>query len=69
MNDLLLLIGRVAGIGGALLCAVAAVLRVSGLYWFAGFQIGTLLLMGTAVMVVGCVSFLAVLTERSKIGS
>jgi hypothetical protein len=69
MNDLLLWIGRVAGIGGVLLCAVAAALRVSGHYWIEGFQIGTLLLMGIAVMVVGCVSFLAVLTNRSKQGN
>jgi hypothetical protein len=68
MNDLLLWIGRVAGVGGVLLCAVAAAMRVSGLFWFGGFQIGTLLLMGMAVMIVGCLCFLAVLTERSKTG-
>jgi hypothetical protein len=66
MNDLLLLTGRAAGIGGVLICAVAAGLRVSGLYWFVGFQLGTLLMMGMAVMIVGCLCFLAVLTERSK---
>lgn len=68
MNDLLLWIGRIAGIGGVLLCAVSAAMRVSGLFWFAGFQIGTLLLMGMAVMIMGCLCFLAVLTERSKTG-
>ena len=68
MNDLLLWIGRVAGVGGVLLCAVAAAMRVSGHFWFGGFQIGTLLLMGMAVMIVGCLCFLAVLTDRSKTG-
>lgn len=68
MNDLLLWIGRVAGVGGVLLCAVAAVLRVIGRFWFGGVQIGTLFLMGMAVMIVGCLCFLAVLTDRTKTG-
>jgi hypothetical protein len=68
MNDQLLWIGRIAGICGLLLCAMAAALRVSGLYWFGGFQIGTLLLTGIAVMVGGCLCFLAVLTNRPNTG-
>lgn len=66
MNDLLLWIGRVAGVGGVLLCAVAAVARISGHYFLGGFQVGTLLQVGMAMMIAGCLGFLAVLTERSK---
>lgn len=68
MNNLMLLIGRVAGVGGVLLCAVAAMLRLSGIFWFGGFQLGTLLQIGMAAMIAGCLCFLAVLTERSKPG-
>ena len=66
MNNLLLWLGRAAGIGGVLLCILAVVTRISGHYWLAGFQVGTLLQAGTAVMIAGCLGFLAVLTERSK---
>lgn len=65
MNKLILWMGRVAGISGVLLCAVAAAMRLSGIYWFAGFQLGTLLQMGMAAMIAGCLCFLAVLTARS----
>lgn len=66
MNDLLLWIGRVAGVGGVLLCSVAAVARISGHYLLGSFQVGTLLQVGMAMMIAGCLGFLAVLTERSK---
>jgi hypothetical protein len=68
MSDLLLLIGRVAGVGGVLLCMGAAIARVGGLYWIGGFQTGTLLQAGIAAMVAGCLCFLYVLVERSEEG-
>lgn len=68
MNNLVLWAGRFAGAGGVLLCAAAVLLRLSGRYWIAGFQIGTLLQMGMAAMIAGCLCFLAVLTERSRFG-
>jgi hypothetical protein len=68
MNVLLLWIGRVAGCGGAFLCAVAAIARISGHYWLGSFQVGTLLLAGMAIMIAGCLGFLAWLTELSKAG-
>jgi hypothetical protein len=49
-----------------LLCVAAVVARVGGRYWLGGFQVGTLLQAGIAVMIVGCLCFLAVLIERSK---
>jgi len=68
MNNLILWMGRATGAGGLLLCAVAGALRISGNFWFAGFQIGTLLQMGMAAMIAGCLCLLFVLTERSQSG-
>jgi len=65
---LLLWLGRIAGVGGALVCAVAVVVRLVGQYAFGGFQVGTLLLVGTAAMTFACLCFLAVLTERQTTG-
>jgi hypothetical protein len=66
MDGLLLWIGRAAGVGGLLLCAVAAALRLSGYYWLGSFQLGTMLQGGIAAMVAGCVCFLALLTHGSR---
>ena len=68
MNDLLLWTGRMLGVGGVLLCAVAAAVRISGQYWLGGFQVGTLLQVGTATMIAGCLCLLVMLTRRSKTG-
>lgn len=68
MEDLLLWIGRIAGIGGVLLCAVAVVARFSGHYLLGAFQVGTLFQAGIAAMIAGCLCFLVVVTERSKSG-
>jgi hypothetical protein len=65
MNNLLLLLGRAAGVAGLLLIAVAVVVRLTGAYWLGGFQIGTVLLGGTAALVAGCFALLLVLTSRS----
>lgn len=62
---ILLNLGRLAGIAGALLCIVGAAARFNGSYWIAGFQVSTLLQAGTAAMVFGCLCLLAVLTQRS----
>ena len=40
MNDMLLWVGRIAGVVGALLCAGAIVVRLGGVYWIAGYQVG-----------------------------
>jgi hypothetical protein len=66
MSKLLLWIGRIAGIVGALLCIVAALARAGGRYWLGSFQVGTVFQAGIAAMIVGCLCFLVVLTERSK---
>jgi hypothetical protein len=66
MNDLLLWLGRVAGAAGLVVCAVAGLLRLSGAYWVSGFQVGTLLLAGTASLVAGCFFLLLIATRRSR---
>ena len=64
MESLLLWIARVAAIAGILICALAVATRLSGTFFLLGTQTGTLLQAGMAVMLVGCLSFLALLTRR-----
>lgn len=64
MEVLLVTLGRLAGIAGAVVCAVAGVARLTGAYRLGGFQVTTLLEVGVALMVLGCLCFLAVLLER-----
>jgi hypothetical protein len=66
VDNALLWLGRVAGVVGVLLCAVAVVTRVTGNFWLGGYQAGTLLLAGSATMIAGCLCLLWVLTERSR---
>ena len=65
MNSLLLSIGWLAGIAGALVCAVAVVARLSGRYVLGAFQLGTLLIAGIALMTAACLSLLLFLVRRS----
>jgi hypothetical protein len=66
MGTVLLWTGRLGGIAGVLLCAMAVALRIRGVYNFAGFQIGTLLLAGIAAMLIGCLGYLALMVERPR---
>jgi hypothetical protein len=54
-----------AGVAGLLLIAVAVALRLTGVYWLGAFQVGTVLLGGTAALATGCFALLLVLTSRS----
>lgn len=62
--SIVLRLGQLSGIVGALLCLVSVMFRLKGSYWLGGFQIGTLLQAGIAVMVFGCFCLLVTLTER-----
>ena len=66
MNNLMLMVGRLAGLGGLLLCIVSFGARMTGKYFLAGFQVGTLLQAGIAIMVVGCFCLLWTLAKGSK---
>jgi hypothetical protein len=68
MEVLLLWLGRAAGIAGTLLCAFAVVLRLTGKFWFAGFQTGTVLAAGAVAMIFGCLCFAAFVAQNLKAG-
>ncbi|AJP48810.1 hypothetical protein PG1C_10980 [Rugosibacter aromaticivorans] len=56
-------LGRLAAVAGVLLSAASGTLRLQGHFWLGGFQSGTLLLGGIALMVFACLCYL-VLLER-----
>ena len=66
MESILLWIGRIAGIAGLAMSAWAAIARMQRAYFASGFQIGTLLLVGMAGMMIACFCFLFVLTMRPR---
>ena len=66
MTNLLLTAGRLLGVFGLAFVIVAVVVRLTGAYWLGGFQVGTLLLGGSAAMVAGCFLLLLVLTSGDR---
>ena len=66
MENLLLWVGRIAGLAGVAISIWAAVSRLTGGYYVGGFQIGTLLMAGMTSMLVACICFLMVLTDRVR---
>ena len=64
MNDVLLWVGRLAGVMGVLVCAAALVVRLANSFTLGGFEIGTLFLGGTAAMVAGCFCLLLRMDSR-----
>ena len=66
MESLLLWMGRIAGVLGIAISIWAAFSRLTGGYYVGGFQIGTLLLAGMTAMLVACICFLMVLTDRVR---
>jgi hypothetical protein len=66
VERLLIWVGRLGGIAGVVLCAIAVLVRLRGVYSLAGFQVGTLLLAGIGAMVLGCLAYLAAIAERTS---
>jgi hypothetical protein len=66
MEMLLLWAGRLSGLAGVLLCAVAMYSRLTGSFYAGGFQIGTLLQAGITALLVACLCHLMVLTNRPR---
>ncbi len=66
METLLLWVGRLAGLTGVLLTVIAFGSRVTGNFFPGGFQVGTILQAGIAAMVLGCLSYVANLAERTQ---
>lgn len=66
MDGLLLWLGRLGGSGGVLVTLLSAAARLRGDYVVGGFQVGTLLQAGIALMTFGCLCFLATLAQNSR---
>ncbi len=66
MEHLLLWIGRLAGLVGILVCAVAFSARITGTWNLGGFQVGALLQAGMAAMILACLAYSADLAERAR---
>jgi hypothetical protein len=63
MSNFLRWVGRIGGAVGVLVCGMAALARLRGMYNLAGFQTGTVLLAGIAAMLLGCLGYLAAAAE------
>lgn len=63
MSQLLLWIGRLAGLVGVGATGCAVVVRASGAYHLGNMQLGTLLNAGVAAMVLGVLAYAAVIAE------
>jgi hypothetical protein len=63
LQDLLIWIGCITGVIGVLMTVVAVLARLSGAFHVGGFEAGTLMQAGMAVMLVACVSYLALITR------
>jgi hypothetical protein len=64
MDNLLVMLGRLAGLVGLVICLGAGIARVLGHFYVAGFSVSTLLQAGLAGLVLGCFALLLALTER-----
>jgi hypothetical protein len=62
----LLWAGRLLGITGVALTAVAVATRLGGSYYVGGFEAVTILNAGVASMVGGCLAYLTVIAERGR---
>ena len=63
MAQLLTWVGRLAGCLGVVVCAIALTTRLTGAWAVAGVSIGTLLQLGIASMILGCLAYGARLAE------
>ena len=54
MHQLLRLTGSIAGILGALVCAIAGLARATGIFYLGGYEATTIFMVGTGVMVFAC---------------
>ena len=65
MNNLLLWLGRSAGVVGLILCLLSGATRLAGRHWFGDFEALTVLQAGIAGMVLGCFCLLLLLTQQA----
>jgi hypothetical protein len=67
VENSLVLLGRIAGFVGILMCLTSGVARLSGMHWLGGFETLTLLQGGIAGMVFGCFFLLLALSKDAGI--
>jgi hypothetical protein len=58
-------LGRITGLAGALACAVAGAMRLSGNYYLAGHEVTTMFTAGTSLMIFACLLRLEALARKS----
>jgi len=63
-TNLLVMLGRLAGLAGILVCLVAGIARLLGNYYLAGFAASTLLQAGMAALLIGSFALLLALNQR-----
>jgi len=66
VSNLLILIGRLAGILGVLLGAASVAARAMGIFFIGSLQVGTLLQASIASMVLGALAYAAAVAERRR---
>jgi hypothetical protein len=64
VSNLLIWVGRLAGILGVLLGTTAVTSRAMGLWRIGDLQVGTLLLASVAAMALGALAYAAAVAER-----
>ena len=65
MEAIMLKGGQLAGLLGIVLMLVSVVGRLAGMFWFGGFQTGTLMLAGIGAVSVGCFLLLWAIASRA----
>jgi len=63
MREMLLWVGRIAGLLGVVLAVIAVALRLGGSYQLGHFQSITILLAGNSAMVAACLAYIAAVAE------
>ena len=58
MDNLLVMLGRLAGIAGAVICLVAGFARLLGNFYVVGYSVASLLQAGMAGLLIGCFALL-----------
>jgi hypothetical protein len=66
VNDLLIWIGRIAGIVGVMVGVGAVLARAAGLWHIGSLSSGTLLQAGVAAMVLAVLAYVAAIAERGR---
>jgi hypothetical protein len=64
MNKLIEIVGNAAAALGVLVCLGSGLARVASSWYVGGFQVMVLFTVGIALMVVGCLAKLHLLTSR-----